>query len=371
MGGAYLDYAGIGLVRPAAVRAVHEAVDDVLAAGSPAYGRFFAAREAARSSAARLLGCDPDEVALVPNTSAGLHVVADGLDWQPGDEVVVFDRDFPANVHPWRRLAGRGVIVRWVPERGGGYDLDDVAELVGPATRLVAVSHVNFLTGFRIDLDAVCSIAAAAGALVCVDAVQSLGALPVDVGRTPVDFAVAGAHKWLCAPPGTGLLFCRRKRLELLRWAPAGWFGFDRSQDLLVKGDGHFTYDLPLRPGARRVEGGMPNFVGIVGLAAALAELEDAGPCAVAERVLCLASRLRDGIAARGYDVLGRPEPAARSGVVTFAAPDAARLHDDLTGKGFHLSFPDGRLRVSAHFWSADGDVDALVDELPPRRLRS
>lgn len=365
MAGAYLDYAGIGLVRPSAVAAMHEALDEVLARGSAGYGRFFAAREAARSATARLLGCDDDEVALVANTSTGIHLVADGLDWRPGDEVVVFDRDFPANVHPRRRQEGRGVALRWVPERDGGYDLDGVAAAVGPATRLVAVSHVNFLTGFRVDLAAVCRIAAAAGALVCVDAVQSLGALPVDVRTAPVDFLAAGAHKWLCAPPGTGVFYCRRDRLDLLRWAPAGWFGFDRSQDLLVRGEGNFTYDLPLRPGARRVEGGMPNFVGSVGLAAALAYLEAAGPAAVADRVLALAARLRNGLGERGHRVLGRPEAGAGSGIVSFAAPDAARLHDDLGARGFAVSFPDGRIRVSPHHWTSVDEVDRFLDAIP------
>jgi selenocysteine lyase/cysteine desulfurase len=367
MAGAYLDYAGIGLVRPAAVAAVHEAADEVLATGSAAYGRFFAAREAARSATARLLGCDDDEVALVPNTSTGLHLVADGLEWRPGDEVVVFDRDFPANVQPWRRLADRGVVLRWVPERDGGYDLADVAAAVGPSTRLVAVSHVHFLTGFRIDLAAVCRVAAATGALVCVDAVQSLGALPVDVRAAPVDFLAAGGHKWLCAPPGTGVFYCRRDRLDLLRRAPAGWFGFDRSQDLLVRGEGHFTYDLPLRPGARRVEGGMPNFVGIAGLAAALAELEAAGPGAVAARVVALAARLREGLAGRGLEVLGRDGEAARSGIVSFAAPGAGRLHADLIASGFAVSFPDGKIRISAHFWTADDEIDRFLAVIPDR----
>lgn len=368
--GVHLDWAGVGLVRAPARAAMHEAVDEVLAHGAPRFGRFFEAREAARASAARLLDGDPDEVALVPNTSTGLHLVADGLDWRPGDEVVVFDRDFPANVHPWRRLAGRGVTARWVPQRDGGYDLSDVAALVGPATRLVAVSHVDFLTGSRIDLDAVCAVAAEVGALVCVDAVQSLGAVPLSVRRTPVDFVAAGAHKWLGGPPGTGLFYCRRHRLPLLRWAPAGWFGFEGAQDMLVRGQGHFTYDLPLRPEARRVEGGMPNIVGIAGLAAALRELEEAGPAAVTARVAALAARLRGALRDRGVAVLGRGEEAARSGVVTFEVAegtDPAALVARLADRGIAVSFPDGRIRVSAHFWNDDGDIDAFLDALPPR----
>lgn len=363
MTGAYLDYAGIGVLRPPARAAMRAAVD-CLAYGSTHFGDFFTAREQARAAAARLLGCDLDEVALVPNTSTGLHLVADGLQWRRGDEVVLFDRDFPANVQPWRRLAERGVGVRWVPSYQGGYRLDDLAEQIRPATRLVAVSQVNFLTGFRIDLDAVCALAAEVDALVCVDAVQGLGVVPLSVRRTPVDFLAAGGHKWLCGPPGTGLFYCRRDRLELLRLAPAGWFGYDRASDMLVKGEGHFTYELPLRAAARRFEGGMQDFVGIVGLAAALADLEAVGPAAVWQRVERLGARLREGLRDRGYQVLGPQERDSRSGIVTFAAPDAGRLFADLTEHGLRLSMPDGKIRTAPHFWTTDDEVTRLLDTL-------
>jgi kynureninase len=198
---AYLDYAGIGRVRRPAVVAMRAALDEVLPHGAAEIRRLFTSWTAARETAARLLECEPDEIAMVPNTSSGLHLVADGLAWRPGDEVIVFDRDFPANVHPWRRLTGRGVRLRWVPMRDGGYDLADVADVAGPATRLIAASHVNFRTGFRLDLDALCQLAAGCGALVCVDAVQSLGTRPLSLSRTRIDFLVAGGHKTSgCAP---------------------------------------------------------------------------------------------------------------------------------------------------------------------------
>lgn len=362
---AYLNYAGIGIVRPAAREAMRTAVDEVLAAGAGEYGTFFAARERARRAAARLLDCHDDEIALVQNTSTALHLVADGFQWQAGDEVVVFDRDFPANMHPWRRLTGRGVRLRVVPMRDGGYDLAEVAERIGPATRLVAVSYVNFLTGFRIDLDAICALAREVGALVCVDAVQGLGALPLSVASTPVDFLAAAGHKWLCAPPGTGLFFCRRSRLDLLRWAPAGWFGYDRSQDMLVLGEeGHFTYDLVPRPSARRFEGGMPNLLGFVGLAEALEEIEAIGLAAISRRVLSLARALREGLLAAGYPVLGSAAAENGSGIVTFDPPEARALHAGLAAAGFPLSIPDGRIRVAPHYWTSISEIEDLLVEV-------
>lgn len=363
---AYLDYAGIGIVRETARAAMRAAIDDVLATGSAEYARFFDARKAARHSAARLLDCDADEIALVPNTSTGLHMVADGLEWRPGEEIVVFDGDFPANVHPWRRLTDRGVVLRWVPMRGGGYEMADVAAAVRPATRLIAVSHVNFGTGFRIDLDAVCALADQVGALVCVDAVQSLGVLPLSMARTPIDFLAAGAHKWLCGPPGTGLLYCRRSRLEALRWAPAGWFGYEGVEKVLRPDDGRLSYDLGLRSSARRFEGGMPNFLGFVGLAAALEEFEAVGVDVVADRIRGQTSAIRKAVRERGYRVLSPDGDVVWSGIVSIDHPhlSTADILASLIRGGCQVSSAAGSLRVSPHYWTSDSELETFFDLL-------
>lgn len=364
---AYLDHAGLGRVRAPAADAMRSALDEVYPHGSARMGRIFPARAAARATAAALLECSPDEMALVPNTSTGLHLVADGLRWAPGDEVVVFDRDFPANVHPWRALEERwGVRLRWVAMRHGGYEPDDIAAAIGPSTRLIAASHVNFATGFRLDLDLLCALAAPVGALVCVDAVQGLGALPLSTARTPVDFVAAGAHKWLGGPPGTGLFYCRAGRLPLLRSVPAGWFGYDGANDMLSKGPGHFRYDLPLRSGTGRVEGGMYDVLGMVGLSAALDELAAVGARAVAERIELLTGRLREGLAARGYRVESPANAGSWSGIVSFTDPrrDVGRLVQELVARGIHVSYPDGMIRVSPHYWTAGAEIDLLLDAL-------
>jgi cysteine desulfurase/selenocysteine lyase len=202
-------------------------------------------------------------------------------------------------------------------------------------------------------------------ALVCVDAVQSLGVLPLSVARTPIDFVVAGGHKWLCGPPGTGLFYCRRDRLELLRHAPTGWFGYEGAQELL-KGSGHFSYDLPLRPAARRFEGGMPNLLGLVGLAHALEELMTVGIVAVSSRVASPTSQLREGLAECGYRVISPNTREAWSGIVGFVHPahDSEQLCESLAAAGCYIAHPDGTLRASPHFWTADDEIAALLGAL-------
>jgi selenocysteine lyase/cysteine desulfurase len=345
------------------------ALDEVLPHGSAELTPLFSALPAARRSMAELLSCSLEEIAFVPNTSTGVHLVADGLDWQPGDEVVLFDGDFPANVRPWQRLAQRGVRLSWVPMRDGGYDLDDVAAAISPATRLIAVSHVNFATGFRCDLDAICRLAAAAGALVCVDAVQSLGVLPLSMASTPVDFLSAGAHKWLCAPPGTGVFYCRRDRLELLRSTPTGWVGFVGATNMFGWPGGGLRYDLPERQTAAKVEGGMYDLLGMAGLAAALAELTGIGIAAVADRAARLAQTLRDGLTDLGYTLAGWDEAGTQSGIVSIACPVdvGTGILDRLAASDIHVSAVTGLIRISPHYWTEDGEISSILTVLRNR----
>jgi selenocysteine lyase/cysteine desulfurase len=342
------------------------ALEEVLPHGSVELGRVFGARNAARRSFARLLDCTPEEIALVPNTSTGIHLVADGLDWRPGDRVVLFDRDFPANIRPWQRLRERGVELALVPMREGGYRAADIAAAVLPGTRLIAVSHVNFATGFRCDLDRICALAAEVGALVCVDAVQSLGALPLSLADTPVDFLAAGAHKWLGGPPGTGVFFCRAARLDCLRTVPSGWFGYEDAGEVTRGHPGGLRYDRPERATAARVEGGMYDLLGMVGLAEALAELEAVGIGAVAGRVLALADRLRAGITDLGLSPAMSGGPDECSGIVSFSSPGIAgvRIVEGLASAGVQVSVPDGLVRVAPHFWTTDEEVAVFLSEL-------
>lgn len=368
---AYLDYAGIGIVREPARRAMHEAVDRVLGHGAGEYSRLFEARGSARRAAARLLHAEPGEIALTGNTSAGLQLVADGLAWRPGDEIVVFERDFPANVQPWRRLERSGVVLRWVPMRGGRYDLADLEPLLTSRTRLVAVSHVNFATGFRIDLGRVTALAHDRGALVSVDAVQSLGVLPVSVAETPVDFLATGGHKWLCAPPGTGIFYCRADRLDLLGDVGTGWFGRAGAARMLEEGEDHFDFDLPPRPDATRFEGAMPNLLGFVGLAAALAEVEDIGVEAIYARVAALTARVRAVAADAGHRLVSPADPADRSGITSLVPRgDSRATYDALLDADVRVSWPDGKVRIAPHYWTTDAEIDRLTEILQQSTIR-
>ncbi len=315
----------------------------------------------ARRSAARLVGADEAEICLTRNTSHGLNIVAAGLPWRPGDNVVTAQTEFPANVYPWKNLARKGVTVRFAPARDNRVLVDDVAALMDDRTRLVAISFVEFATGYRNDLVALADLCHARGALLCVDGIQGVGALPLDVGQVPLDFLAIGGPKWLMGPIGTGFLYVRRQHIPTLDMAMAGWMGTTDIHE-------HFRYDLPWRDDARRFEEGSLNVVGAAGLDAAIKLLLSVGIETIEERIMALTDRLIEGLRERGYQVI---TPIAhrheRSGIISFqhSRHDPAQLEQRLTEANVVISRRGAFIRASPHFYNDEEDIDRLLLALP------
>ena len=179
--------------------------------------------EAIRYEVARLVGAERDEIAFVASTTHGIGLIAEGFPWREGDTVVSAEDEYPSNLYPWMNLASRGVSLRLVPSRDGRIWIDDLIAAIDRSTRLLAISHVEFATGFRNDLDALADACHARGVALFVDAIQGLGPLTVDVRQTPIDFMAADGHKWLLGPEGAGLLFVRRDWIDRLRPTGVGW----------------------------------------------------------------------------------------------------------------------------------------------------
>src|SRR5262249_42624144 len=179
--------------------------------------------EEVRRQAAQLLNADPLDVAFIKNTSEGIGIVAEGLRWRAGDNVVTAEDEYPANLYPWMNLAERGVELRRVPSRDGRILVDDVRAAIDGRTRIVSLSLVEYASGFRHDLIAVGQLCREKGVLFFVDAIQGLGVLPLDVRQAPIDFLAADGHKWLFGPEGAGLFWIRRDLVEQLHPVGVGW----------------------------------------------------------------------------------------------------------------------------------------------------
>ena len=357
---AYLDHAAMGPLSHPVLEAQREFLDTQARLGSEAGPHFREARERLRDAMAEFVGADPDEIALTKNTPEGLNIVAAGLGWRAGDSVVTSDLEFPANMYPWLNLRERGVQVRIVRSEDGRVSAERLAEAVDADTRVLAISYVQFSTGFRSDLAGLAEFCRPRGVFLVVDAIQAVGALPIDVHALGVDFLACASHKWLLAPFGMGWFYCRRELLERLR-------PFEVGQASVVERDSFLDYRLEFLPSAARFECGVVNMEGVPGLQASLDLMNRVGRPAIRDRILALNERLVEGLGARGYQVVSSQLPAERSGIVSFrhqhhgSAAIRQRLHE----AGVIVSLRERLVRVSAHFYNNADDIDRLLEALP------
>jgi selenocysteine lyase/cysteine desulfurase len=319
------------------------------------YFRWLEAVREARARAGALLGTTADRVAFTGNTSSGLSLVAAGLPWREGDAVAVTWPDFPTLRFPFEALARRGVRLVELPRRGGRVDLDEAAGLI-PGCRLVAASTVDWMTGAALDVAGLAAICRREGALLCLDAIQSLGAMPLDVTALGVDFLAAGCHKWQLGPMGLGIFYAAPGREELLAPVVVGWRSMEDDEQL---GD-----VFRLKAGAGRFEAGTLDVAAIAAYGASLSLLLDAGGETIQTAIFSVLDALRDGLAARGLEVVSPMEPGERSSILAFAHPEATGLYQHLMESRVFVSPRGGRIRLSPHFYNDATDVARFFDIL-------
>ena len=358
---AYLNNAGVAPPSMPAVEAMQRCALECAEGGSVPGDDLDAHTEEVRAAAARLLGVPATDVAFVKNTTEGLGFVANGLEWAPGDRVVVPDHEFPSALYPWLALRDRGVVVDLVPTEGPerAVPVEAFARVIagGPAPRMVVTSWVQFGRGWRVDLAALSAVCRDAGALLCADVIQGLGVVPADLAAWGVDFAMADAHKWLLGPAGVGVLYVRGERLDLLRPLEPGWASVAHRQD-------YDNRDLVFAADARRLEGGSANVTGIHAMGASIDLLLDTGVDRVWAHASALCDRLAAGLAGAGATVLSDRSPGGRSAIVSFAVDghEPAAVTDGLRRRGVVCAARAGGVRVSPHGYNTAEEVDAVVE---------
>jgi selenocysteine lyase/cysteine desulfurase len=328
---------------------------------------FSAVPERLRALLARLVGSPPDQIVLGNSTSYGLHLVANGLDWQDGDEVLVIEGDYPATVLPWQRLDRRGVRVRALRPAGRqAAELLSGAELaaaIGPRTRLLAVTWVDSFTGRTLDLDELGAVCRQAGVLLIVNASQALGARPLDVSATPVDAVVACGYKWLCGPYGTGFAWLHPHLLDRLRPQQAYWLamqagrGLDQMRETSVRDDiGVHAFDVFCPAG----------FATTLPWIASLELFLGTGIGTIADWDQRLVDRLLAGIDPERYRLISPASGPARSTLVVLSpiGDDSEQRHRRLSAAGIDIAYREGNLRVSAHLFNQPAEIDRALAAL-------
>ena len=351
----------------AAVTALPRVVADAIirfteesAANFENFAELLKAIQETRASAADLIGASPEEIALIGPTSLGLSLFANGIEWQPGDEVICYLDDYPANVYPWLNLRSRAVTIRLLEPAGtGALTPQLVAEALTPKTRLVALASCNFLSGYRIDLQAIGKLLREKDILFSVDAIQTLGAFPTTVEY--VDFLSADAHKWLLGPLAIGIVYVRKECFDLCRPTLLGSWN--------VKAPGFIAQgEIEFHPTAQRYEPGAMNVMGIFGMKAAIDLLLEIGIPSVARRIGTITAKLAGGLREQGFVFLGPTDGPNASGIVTVSRPgtDMKALFERLTAANIVCSTREDRqgrhyIRFSPHFYNTEAEVDQVL----------
>ncbi len=359
----YLNHAAVGVLPRPTREALHAFIDAHATGGVVRVFPYEQRMEQYREAIARFIGAGPGTIATLRNTTDGANVIAGGLKWQPGDEVILPDNEFPANAHPWLALRKHGVNIQYIETARERLTPDVLRRHITRRTKVVTVSWVSFEDGYRHDLAALAEIAHESGALFCVDAIQGLGAFPLDVQACGIDALYCGGAKWMLSLQGVSFLYLHPNVTDRLGLASPGWRSVADMWNFL-------EYDQPLAPDATRFEGGTPNFIGALSLNESIQVLQAAGTERIASHVLGLTDRLADGLRSAGAQIASVRSHTESSGIVTFALDDveSPALGRALQREGIVTTYRPGGIRVAPHGYNTVEEIDAVVDAIKSYR---
>lgn len=356
----YLNHAAVGPLPQPVLDEVSRINQDKGYSGGLHWMDWEGEAEETRKLIAKFINADPEEIAFTQNTSAGLSIIANGLNWEKTDNIVVNDLEFPSNLFPWQIQAKKhGLMTKIVQQRNEELVMDDFEEKIDRHTKIVAVSHVQFSNGFKVDLQHLSKLAHESGGYIITDAVQSLGQMPIDVKKLDVDFLATSGYKWLLSPIATGFLYIKKELIDEIEPSFVGYRSDENHHE--------FSYrTINPAKNARRFEPGQINFPGVAGMRAAIELLEGFGIHNIERRIRELVDVLIAGISElKGLKVLSSLKPEHRNGVVKVGGlenPDeiVTKLKED----NIVISSRAGGLRISPHFYNTEEEIEKLLEKL-------
>ena len=358
----YFNHAAVSPPPITSIRAVEAQLRDVHENGSANFRDWLAVKEEARTLLANLLGARPEQVAFMRNTSDALSSVANGLNWRAGDNIVTFSREFPSNIYPWLRVRDAfGVEVRMCEERNGRIDFAELSSLIDHNTRIVAISHVQYASGFRTDLERLGRLARQHDALLVVDVIQALGVVPTNVEAEFIDVAAGAGHKWLLSPEGVGYLYLSDRARDRIQPTLVGWISVPNPDD-------YFNFEQGWNRGALAWETGTGPAALIHGFKASLELLTRFGVENVAKYLEELTDDLCERLRAKRYEVVSSRAPGEKSQIVCIRPSEglsAMALYHQLNKKNIVTAPRADRLRIAPHFYNTHTEVEAFVTALP------
>ena len=358
----YFNHAAISPLPIPTIRAIEAQLKDVHENGSTNFRSWLATKEKARELLANLLGARPEQVAFMRNTSDALSTVANGLKWRAGDNIVTFSREFPSNIYPWLRIRDTcGVEVRMCDERDGRIDLAELESLIDQNTRLVAISHVQYASGFRVDLERLGKLVRQRDALFVVDTIQALGVVPTDVEAQYIDVAAGGGHKWLLTPEGVAYLYLSDRARERIQPTLVGWISVSDPED-------YFNFEQGWNRGTLAWETGTGPAALLHGFRASLDLLSGFGAQNIANHLEELTDYLCERLRPKNYDVVSSRASGEKSHIVCISHRgqlSAMALYGRLTERKIVTAPRSDRLRIAPHIYNTTTEVDEFIKALP------
>ncbi len=358
----YLNSAAVSPLPTVAIDAVNVQLKDVSEHGSTHYSNWVETKNRTRTVIAGMLNVQAEQIAFMRNTSDGFATVANGMTWEKGDNIVSFEREFPANFYAWRRVRDKfGVELKMCPERDGRIDLDEFIGLIDENTKLVSISAVQFASGFRADLEKIGEAARKVDALFAVDIIQAFGTIPFDLPAQNVDIASGASHKWLCSPEGCGILYLSERARERIEPTLVGWISVGEPWDFQ-------DLEQEYRPNALAWETGTGTSSLFYGLEQSLKLLNDAGARNIQNYLEDLTDFLCEIVPSDKYKIVSSRKKGEKSQIVCIEPLNGLtsdEIFKKLESKKIVVSSRNNKLRVAPHFFNNRKDIENLVENLP------
>ncbi len=357
----YLNSAAVAPLPTTAVDAVISQLRDVSENGSANYVEWIATKNRARELIAQMLKVRAEQIAFMRNTSDGFATVANGLKWQSGDNIVTFEKEFPANFYAWRKVKDDfGVELRLCPERGGRIDLDEFIDLIDPNTKIVSISAVQYGSGFCADLERIGEAARKVDALFAVDIIQAFGTMPFDLPAQLVDIAAGASHKWLCAPEGCGILYLSDTARERIKPTLVGWISVENAWDFE-------DLEQAFKPNALAWETGTGCSSLFYGLEQSAKLLFETGAEKIQNYLEELTDYLCELLPTEDYEIVSSRARSEKSQIVSIKhrhglTPTEIAKH--LQKENIVVSPRNDRIRIAPHFFNNQADIEKLITHL-------
>lgn len=307
---------------------------------------------------AKFINSSPDRIAFLDNVSNSMNLIAQGLNWEKDDEIILFDIEFPANVYPFLNLQKNGVKIKIIPSKNGRIEFTDIEKAITPKTKLLSISHVQFLTGYRSDLENIGNLCKQNGIIFSVDAIQSLGVVNIDVQKMKIDFLASGIQKWLLGLEGTTFIYISKELQDKIEPKYVGWLSVKDPWNLL-------DYNLELDETAKRFENGTLNFAGIYSLNSNIKFFSSLGLNEIEKSVIENSKLLIKLLEKEQFLFLFKPDlDSELAGIVTIKIKNPEEVYKELKRRKIHISVREGYLRFSPHFYNTDEEIFKVVKNL-------